>query len=275
MRKLVYPAFFYLSFFFVSCGGGSEPAQKTYDYERSDSLPPQFSANLGNIRVSIEEMNVLNSLFKQEGHTFQGSIMNSHTKSNGYADAKSQAINIGIYGSDINYALAFEQNQEVMNLLKSIADLAKKLGIEKAFDEALVNKLVNAQDSTVDKSMLLTKAYRHAQDQLHNDERAALTALIVFGGWLEGIHIASSNLKEKPGSTAINQKVFEQLDTFNDVYEMLEIFKEKNKGCAEVLADINEISGAVTSLIRTKGQFSQEDINLLYNTIEGIRKKQI
>lgn len=262
------------SFLIISCGGGDQQVQKVYDYERSDSLPPQYTTHLGNIRVSIEEVNSLNKLFRQNGYSYNNNILNSAGKASGYSNSKSQAVNLGIYGSDVNYALAFDQNQDVLNYVKAIAELAQKLGIEKAFDETLVKKLTEGSDTVSDKSMLLTRAYRHAQDQLHNEERAAIATMIVFGGWLEGIYIASNNLKSKPGNAEINQKIFENLDTFKDVLQMLKAF-EKNKNCAEILSEANEISATIQSLIQTKGNFSAEDISTLNNVISGLRNKQI
>lgn len=262
-------------FFIISCSGGDQQVQKVYDYERSDSLPPQYTTHLGNIRVSIEEVNSLNKLFRQNGYTYNNTTLNSAGKASGYSNTRSQAVNLGIYGADVNYALAFDQNQEVLNYVKAIAELAKKLGIEKAFDETLVKKLTESSDTVSDKSMLLTRAYRHAQDQLHNEERAAIATMIVFGGWLEGIYIASSNLKAKPGNAGINQKIFENLDTFNDVTQMLKVFKEKNKNCAEILSEADEISATIQSLIQTKGNFTSEDISTLNNVISGLRNKQI
>ncbi len=263
-----------LSFFIVSCGGDVQ-VQKTYDYERSDSLPPQYTTHLGNIRVSIEEVNDLYSLFKKNGYPYNNSILNPAGKASGYSNTKSQAVNLGIYGSDINYSLAFDQNQDVLNYIKSIAELAKKLGIEKAFDENIIKKLTETADTTTNKSTLLTRAYRNAQDQLHNEERAAIVTMIVFGGWLEGIYIASANLKSKPGDAEINQKVFENLDAYNDVTEMLKTFKDKNKNCDEILSELNSISPTIETLIRTKGKFSAENIEMLNSAISGLRNKQI
>ncbi len=258
----------------LACGG-EEPQTKTYDYKRADSLPAQYTTHLGNIRVSIEEINRLNSLFKQNGYSYNSSTLNSPAKVSGYSDAKTQAINLGIYGSDVNYALAYDQTQDVLNYLKSIAELAKKLGIEKAFDETLVKKLTENADTTSDKSNLLTKAYRFAEDQLHSEERAAIATMMVFGGWVESIYITSSNLKQKPGSAEINQIAFDHLDTFNDVVEMIKAFEKTNKSCAELLTVVNEIAGTVDNLIRTKGNFSSENIETLYTTISGLRSKLI
>ncbi len=263
------------SLFFFSCGGGGETVKKIYDYERSDSLPTQYSTHLGNIRVSIEEVNLLNSMFFKSGYQYNSGILNPPGKVSGYSNTKSEAINLGIYGSDLNYSLAFNQNQEVLNCLNSIVELAKKLGIEKAFDETLIKQLTESGDTISDKSTILTKAYRHAQDQLHNEERAAIASLIVFGGWMEGLYIATSNLKSKLGNAEINQKVFENLDTFYDVTEMLKTFKDKNKNCEEILSEISGLFVIVENLINTRGNFSAENIESLNKAIAELRNKLI
>lgn len=258
----------------IACGG-EEQVKKTYDYERTDSLPPQYTTHLGNIRVSIEEVNLLYTSFRVAGYSYNNRFPNSPGKVSGYANTRSQAVNLGIYGADVNYALAFDQHQDVLQYMKSIAELSKMLGIEKAFDEETIKKLTETADTITDKSILLTRAYRHAQDQLHNEERASLVSMIVFGGWLEGIFISSSSLNAKTGTAEINQKVFENLSTFYDVAEMLNAFKEKNKSCAEILVELNEIKGTIEDLIRTRGNFSPDHIDKLHSAVSVLRNKQI
>lgn len=261
--------------FFNSCGGGAEePKEKTYDYQRSDSLPPEYTRNLGIIRVSIEDANIMNELLKKGGYAYNSSALNSAGKASGYSNAKMQAINLGVYTSDLNYAVAYEQAQDVMNFLKSVMQLSEKMGIAKAFDAAMMEKLTS-QDTTADKSLLLTRAYRSAEDQLHSNDRAALVTLMVVGGWVEGLHIATTALKTKPGEGEILMKIFEHVQTYQNMVAMLNVFKGNSPDCAEILKEVLTIENTVKDIIYTKGNISPAMLEVLDNSIAGLRNKLV
>ncbi len=259
---------------FVSCGH-EEVVKKTYDYQRADSLPPEYTSSLGNIRVSIEDAAVLNKMLKEKGYSYNASVLNSSGKATGYSNSKMQAMNLGVYGSDLNYALGYEQSQDVLNGFKSILELAKKLGVESAFNQEMMQKLTNAADTSSDKSIMLTKAYRHAEDNLHSNERAALATLMVVGGWVETLYIYTSNLKSKPGTGEINQKVWDHVMTYKDAITMLGVWKKNgNKDCEEVLNDISTIlGGPISPVIESKGNIQPAQIDGLHAALLTLRAK--
>lgn len=275
MKKLILFGFIGLSVsFMVSCGG-DEVVKKTYDYEKADSLPPEYTSSLGNIRVSIEDAAVLNKMLKDNGYSYNASVLNSPGKASGYSNSKMQAMNLGVYGSDLNYAFAYEQSQDVMNGFKSILELAKKLGVESAFNQEMIEKLTNAADTSSDKSIMLTKAYRHAQDNLHSNERAALATLMVVGGWTETLYIYTSNLKGKLGTGEINTKVFEHAMTYKDAITMLTVWKNNgNKDCEEVLNDLTSIlGGPISPVIESRGNIQPAHIEALHAALSTFRSK--
>lgn len=275
MKKFIFFGFIGLSISLLSSCGGEEVVKKTYDYQRADSLPPEYTSSLGNIRVSIEDAAVLSKEFKNAGYPYNSGMLNPTGKASGYSTSKMQALNLGVYGSDLNYSFANEQSQDVMNGLKSILELAKKLGLESAFNPEMIEKLTNAADTATDKSILLTKAYREAQDNLHSNERAALATLMVVGGWVESLYLFSTNLKSKPAPGEINVKVWDHVMTYKDAVQMLTVWKNQgNKDCEEMLNDISTIlGGPITEIIRSKGNFSQAQIDGLHAALTTLRGK--
>lgn len=275
MKKLIFFGFFGLSVsLMVSCGG-EEVVKKTYDYEKADSLPPQYTSALGNIRVSIEDAAVLNKMLKDNGYAYNSSILNSSGKASGYSSSKMQALNLGVYGSDLNYAFSYEQAQDLMSSFKAVLELAKKLGVESAFNQEMIQKLTDAADTSSDKSIMLTKAYRHAQDNLHSNERAALATLMVVGGWVETLYIYTSNLKGKPGTPEINVKVWDHVMTFKDAIQMLTVWKTNgNKDCEEVLNDLSStLGGPISPVIESKGNIQPAQTEALHAALTTLRSK--
>jgi hypothetical protein len=255
-----------------SCDGEQTSGPKVYDYEKEDSLNTTYTSNLGNIRVSIEQTAELNKTMKEGGISFNGSVLNSPGKASGYSSSKAQALNLGVYSSDLNYAVAYDQGQDAMNYIKAVMQLSQKLGIEKAFNEEMIQKLSEA-DTTVDKSILLTRAYRHAQDQLQSNQRAQLATLMVVGGWIESLYITTSLLKDKETSGQVKSNVWDIAFAYTNVVEMLEVFKSSNQDCAEVREDIKVLAQPLDDLFRARQNIQTVHIQKVHEAISSVRQK--
>lgn len=256
---------------FFSCGE-EIIARKQYDYQKADSLPVDYLRELGNIRVSIEEVAQLHEIFLNEKYSFNNGMLNSANKSSGYSNSKIQALNLGVYGSDLNYVVAFRQSQDARNYLEVVIQLAQKLGVQSAFDKELIEKLT-AEDTTIDKSLLLTRAFRHAEDNMYSQERAYLATLMVAGGWIESLYLATSMLKSKPHNENLNPDIFDNVYTYFNVKKMLQVFEKDCKDCKDVLIELETINAPITELLQSKYSITETQINNLHKPLEELRNK--
>jgi len=238
-------------------------------YDRADSMNADYLRQLGNIRVSIEQTAKLNKLLFDKGFSYNSSLLMSSSKS--FGNSKQQAMGLGAIGADLNYATVYEQSQDAMNYTKALMDVANKLGIGSAFDEELLNKMTS-NDSTINKSILLTKAYLRAEDQLFNEERAHLATLMSVGGWIEGLSISTSIGKTKPVGNEINSGIWSQAYTYNNIIAMLKIFKDSSPDCAEVLNELIGLEPKINAVVR-QGNLNEEQINNLNTAVTDLKNK--
>lgn len=258
---------------FFSCGN-EVVTKKEYDYQKADSLPIDYLRELGNIRVSIEEIARLQKIFLEQKYSYNNSILNPAGKSTSYSSSKIQALNLGIYGSDLSYVVSFQQGQEVRNYMDVVIQLAQKLGVSSAFHQELITQLTS-DDTTIDKSMLLTRAFRHAEDNMYSQERAHLATLMVAGGWIESLYLTTSMLKSKPHNSTFNSDIFDNVYTYNNVKKMLQVFENDCKDCKEVLIDLESLNIPISEMIRSKYSISEYHINRLHEPLTQIRNKVI
>jgi len=257
-----------------ACGGEVEDTEVVYNYEKTDSLSADYLRELGNIRVSIEQTGKLNAMLKDEGYSYNNSMLNSASKANGYSNSKQQAFNLGAYGADLSYAIAYEQSQDAMDYVKGMIQLAGKLGVPNAFDEELLTQMTS-DDSTVNKSILLTKAYINAEDQLYSEDRAQLATMMVVGGWIEGLYISTTASKAKLGSGNINSGIWNQAYTYSNITKMLKIFESSSADCAELLKGLEEIDVAVNRLIQSEGNLKPDRVAEANDAITKLRNKHV
>jgi len=252
-----------------SCGGGeAESTGPKYNFERADSLPQGYLEELGVVKTNIEVTAKLFSQMNDKGYAFNSSAMLSPGKN--YSGSTKQAMGIGATGSDLVFAASYGQTQSAIDHMKGLINLANSLGVGEAFDETLLNKMAS-EDTTINKSVLLTKAYLKAKDQLFSNERAQYATFMVIGGWIEGLHIGCQTLKTKP-MTDLDIKLgfWELCNGYQNVLHMCEVF-ESNQDMAGVQAQIREIGPQIEAISKNSKKYSDEDIAALSEAVSKIR----
>src|SRR5688572_25435127 len=115
----------------ASCGGGEEV--KPLDMEfTTDSINYDAKVEIDLVSVNFPSPNKLSKKLSGAGISYNKGLLNSNGKS--FSTKSSQAIGLGMYGSDLGYACAFNSQQDALNYLQDIGKLADALGIGTAFD---------------------------------------------------------------------------------------------------------------------------------------------
>ena len=192
MKNILFTVFIGVALIMSSCG--EEQVVNEYDYDRSDSLSVDYTRQSLTIRGNIKETSGFYLLLRSKGAEFNSSLANSSGNASKYSSNFDRSVNMGIYGADLNYLTVFEQNDAAKSTVEAISKLASSLGIENAFDQTSFDKIVADGDSLDlrEKSNLVSKAFRNAEDQMYSEERALMGTLMISGGWIESVYLTSN-----------------------------------------------------------------------------------
>lgn len=262
-----------MTIFVVSCDEGQEGT--VYDYEKADSLSVEYERELRGIRKDIKDAGNLYKILREIEVPFNNSLVHSASKYSSASGRKKQAISLGAAGSALNYTTMFEQNSESAAYVKAILELASSLGIQSAFDEELMNSIVDNTDTTKtfsQKSSLLAQAYRQAEDHLYSEERAQLTTMIVAGGWVESMYIASSIGASIESQREVDAEIWNMIFGAEKVVKMLEIFGN-DADCAAVAEDIKSLDPVLFKLRDARIQDVHQHFSELSEAIGALRSK--
>ena len=195
-----------------------------------------------------------------------------------YNTNMSMAINLGIYTADLSYASLFEQNQTVISYMATSKKLAEELGILEAFSEETLESLeANINDRNAIQR-IISETYMDSDAYLQENNREEIAAMIIIGGWIEGMYIAIQ-LSEKNATKNIPlvSSIVEQQLSLSLMVTFLEDYK-KNQSIAILLTDINKLNNIFQNIetdITEDGEFtiSQEDYSILCDELLLIRNK--
>lgn len=207
------------------------------------------------IMYSIPSSAETADLLKEAGATYDIKLMNDVNNTDKYNVLRSQALNLGIFGADLNYANVFEKSMEVQLYMESCQSLVKKLDIEGAISENVWDRLEENKDNRDSLNSIVSEVFFDLDTYLEENDKTEISALIVAGGWIEGLYIATQMVNEKKPNQTILNRVAEQKLSLEHLCKLMEKYQTTDniKMVREDLNKLKEVYNKI-EITREKGE---------------------
>jgi hypothetical protein len=146
-------------------------------------------------------------IFEKAGAVYNPDILNPVENVNLYETSAKAALNMGIYGVDLSYNKMFGQNQKTLLYFSVIHKLSQQLGIpDNQFAIAIkrMEKNISNRDSL---SKYAMDIYVSANHFLNENDRQAISAMIIVGGWIEALYIATKVADDNVSNQEIVERI--------------------------------------------------------------------
>ena len=230
-------------------------SDRSKDKKSGKATSEEYNANLDD--DLIEKINTAKRVFyslpspletamliKNAGATYDESLLNPVINADKYNTNLSMAINLGIYTTDLSYASLFDQTQATLNYINAAKKMADGLKILDAIDEQTIQRLeenINNRDIIID---IISETLLNSNSFLEDRGLQATSAVILVGGWIEGLYIAT-NLVDQ---ASVNLKTDKMVERIVDQKLSLDIIikllenNQENIEAQSLLKDIKEIN---------------------------------
>ncbi len=183
-------------------------------------------------------------LIKSSGATFDEKLLNPTNNTTKYTTNKSMALNLGAYTTDLSYASLFDQAQITISYMDASKKMADGLGILDAIDKTTIDRLeenINNRDVILD---IISETFMSSTSFLKENERQSLSSIVMVGGWIEGLYIATQLVGDKfSADSKIVERIVDQKLSLDMVMKLL----ESNKTNEDVAAIITEMQDLKTT----------------------------
>ncbi len=288
-----------LLFFLLSCG-----AEKTEDDKTAEEIQEiredqkKLQENLQKAKkvfYSLPSPLETAILFRRAGASFDRQILNPLDNISNYTTNKQKALNLGIYSADLSYASLFDQTQVTIKYMAAAKKMAEKLGIINVIGKETIDKLEENVNNKAVVMDIISQAFMNSNTSLKENDRAAVATVMLVGGWIEGLYIATKLSKTVTSENELVNRIIDQRLPIKSVLSLLKDFKDK-PDVAEVLHDVQALqlifdkikisnsrivpvvdsASNVTMLTSTtKTSFSTEVFDELCSKVEEIRTSYI
>ncbi len=182
-------------------------------------------------------------LIKRSGVDYTPELLNPTENQSSYVSSYKLAMNLGIYSANISYVSIFEQSQVAIKYMAAAKKLAENLGILNAIDQKIIGRLennINNRDSIMD---IISETFMNSDGFLKENGRPETAALLIAGGWIEGLYLATQHAKIEPDNEEIVDRITDQKMSLKSLIQLLSTYKESQDvdKALESLKRINEI----------------------------------
>ncbi|MGE4290501.1 MAG: hypothetical protein AB7E36_17635 [Salinivirgaceae bacterium] len=223
-------------FLFTQCNTGTKKGSSDSKSVMEKVLSEQdFTPELKNILYGFPTPFEVTVMLEKAKAGYIFDLTNPAEQIDKYMTESSKALNLGVYSADLSYAAAYNRSDEIKKLMECTGQLSDDLGILGIYNENILTRIKNNYDQKDSLVNLISGVFNETRSFLSSNNRDKTTLLIVTGGFVETMYLATSlNLltKDNEQITAIilNQKtnlekLLQILDAFNADEEMLNLRK--------------------------------------------------
>ena len=243
IKSLKFLAILFSAFFIASCGSGGDKQRETeitVDMTEIDQEMFEDIDEAKKIFYSLPSPLETAMLIKSAGAQYDAELLNSVDNTQNYTTNKSMALNLGIYTCDLSFASLYDQTQASISYMGAAKKMADGLGILDAIDEKTIEDLeenINNRERIMD---IVSETFMNSSAFLKENDRAALSSIVLVGGWMEGLYIATELVNR--GTFEDNSKLVDRIVDQKLSLEIVMKLLEENQSSPDIAGLIEEIN---------------------------------
>ncbi len=192
----------------------------------------------------------LTTLIKETGTEYVKGELASSSSASKYTDSYERALNLGVYGTDLGFASIYNKNQDVLDYLSAIKELANGLNIGQFFDAETLKELTSNSDNLEELIRSSTRNLQDINEQLQTEKREHLSVLFVTGGWIESTHLLA-DMQKKTKNAAMRERLAEQKLVLDRLMLALDAHKTQPK-FNTLIAQLKEVQKVYRNVTEEK-----------------------
>ena len=236
-------------------------------------LPEKLDYLINNLVLSDNMIMTLST----NANIFNYELLNKYENVSLYTTSRSKAINLGIYGADLNYLIHFGQSENSIRYLIASRQLAGQIGVAMAFDQETMEEYQSNLENKDALINIIFLAYENVKKMLKSEDQFLLSTLVITGSWIENMYLTTKLLPYFESSeikTKLVDKLLQQREYLTNMYELIvELHEGDNIFVNDLLEQLNKIE-AVYENFENK-LLTEEDIKVLEHHVSEIRSKLI
>ena len=250
----------------ISCGSVEE---KKIVLESTNSTEESVNDGvLENIYYSIPSPIETTILIREGGLEFSGDLLFPEDELMPFSDKTSTALVLGILSTDLNYAMVYEKQKETSRLLEEVIKLAKRINLSAVINDQTKERIddnINNRDSM---QIIISDQFWEIDNLLKENEDHDLAALLITGGWIEGVHIACGLSVTDTSNKSIKDIISDQKVVLENLIQLNKSFEFNDRINDYIISPLTELKTIFDSISYPIENLDSTSIKLIDNEYE-------
>ena len=256
----------FISFIFNNCNNKQHTEQNTTE-DTTLNLNPENPTiiKLNDKIFSVPSPIQISILIKNLNIDFSEQNINPAENSFKYLTSYEQALNMGIYSTNLGYLHIYEHYSTAAEYFSAIRRLGSDLGVMNSFNDKILKRIENNSQNKDSLVYIFSTIYRDIDSYLLKNDRKKISILIITGGWIESLYLLTQTYQYLHTQAIIN-RIGEQKNPLNNVIELLQPFYHQNN---------DELDKLYEELYELKKIYSEIKQEYIYEEFTVIPEKKL
>lgn len=225
MIRIIYALFAFYCFLLFGCKTGNYNHELDKDTINLDDLKGNIVKSTKTIFYNMFLPCEMSYIFEKTGVKYNPLLINSKENLEHYTTTNKKAINLGIYGVDLGYLRLNDQNQEIKEYSVIISKISNEMGIPTEYVTDAMDYLKQDNSNADSLYQMTCELFEITDSYLNKNERQNISALVILGGWVEALYIAT-NINGDQISKEMMLRIAKQKYSLNSLISLLTIYQD-------------------------------------------------
>ncbi len=186
-------------------------------------------------------------LIEESDLKFLPGIVNSTDRLKYYKSSDKQALNLGVYVSDLAYLSVFPSQEKTYLYINTISELTDNLEIEGAFSKNFVERMHNNMDNLDSLAMFSGDVFYKIVVYLENNNNESTLALISLGAFIESTYLLLNYITDYNQQEPLVQRVADQKYAFDNLCQSLlkNMDNQSEKVYIDMISEIKKVYNSI------------------------------
>lgn len=183
----------------------------------------------------------LSILIKEIGTNYNSELLNPTDNHKRYTNLFKKSINLGVYGADLAYLNIYQQSPSAITYFSVIKIMSQDLGLSSAFSPTIFERIENNVNNKDSLLYIMSNTYRDVDLFLKESQRQREGALVLAGGWVEGLYILTK-LAIETKSKLLIERVGENKKPLENLIKILSPYYNESEDIALLVDDLIDLA---------------------------------
>jgi hypothetical protein len=188
--------------------------------------------------------------------TYDETLLNPVGAADKYLDTRSRSYILGVYMTDLAYAALFGRHEATLDYLETVKSLAEDIQIDKAVDDAMINKAKNNVEFLDSLYNISNEAFINILNYCEQNDRSNTVVMLSAGAFTESLYLAVHLIDDYGMAGQLLQHLADQKYTIDNFMTFAENVKGDDPNVASTIEDLKKIKNIYDGIQPGSGKVS-------------------